>query len=97
MFYPIIPSTYVFQEGEARNIEQTADIFHQDSQSPFLPWIDNHLTSPLGRQSPSRWDYFLLHIGNVLINVGHKVRNESSYVDCSESDILQTDSSAGNA
>ena len=79
MFQPIIPSSYVFREGEAKNIEHTGDIFHQD------------------RRSPSRWDYFLLYIGNVLINVGQKVRKGSSFVDCSEANILHTDASAGNA
>lgn len=79
MFHPVTPSTYVFREGEAKNIEQTADIFHQDCQSS------------------SHWDHFLLSIGNLLINVGQKVRNGSSFVDCSESSILHTDTFAGNA
>lgn len=49
------------------------------------------------KSSPSRWDYFLLSLGDLLINTGKRVKNGSAY--CSESDvkIMRINPSGGSA
>lgn len=47
--------------------------------------------------APTPWDYFLLHFGDLLIGIGKKVRNGSACTSCSESGVLHTDTSRGNA
>lgn len=74
MFYPILPSSQVYQEKP---------------QQYLNTW---HAVRKASRQ-PSRRDYFLFYIGNLLIKTGQIIRSESMIACCSDTSEMRVNPS----
>lgn len=65
MFYPILPSSQVYQEKPQEHLNTWHAVRNV-----------NH--------PPTRRDYFLFYIGNLLIKTGQMIRSESAIPCCSD-------------
>lgn len=74
MFSPIITS---LQLGEAS--------YRDGLKSDFNPRPPIQIKSSI----PTRWDYFLLNFGGLLINIGNRVRSNSYFAHCRENNVLK--------
>jgi len=74
MFYPIITSL---------QLEEAS--YRDGLKSDFNPRPPIQIKSII----PTPWDYFLLNFGELLIQVGNRVRSNSYFAHCCENNVLK--------
>lgn len=78
MFYPILPSSQVYEEQPREHLNA---------------WN----APPQLKSNPTRWDHFLLSLGDLLIIAGQRVRKGSAYCCSSEIKVMRVNPSGGRA
>ena len=82
MFYPILNSAQLYEERPREHL----DTWHATWQDPDRK-----------ANMPTRWDYFLLRLGNLLIISGQRVREGSAVAGCSDAKVMRVKPSGGSA
>lgn len=71
----------------------SAQIYEERPREHLPVW---HVYRHSNKNLPTRWDYFLLNLGNLLINTGKRVRSNSAVVCCNDSNIMEVKPAGGS-
>ena len=71
----------------------SAQIYEERPREHLPVWH----ASQHNKNLPTRWDYFLLNLGNLLINTGRRVRSNSAVACCADANRMEVKPAGGNA